>query len=258
MKVCFVKSKVWLFAVLIGLLAATAVAEGAGRAITVGVSFSSKPYVFDNNRGIIPDIIKEALLLEGYQPQFVHLSNQQLKEQFNEGRLDAVAIGSKHMQQGYFSAPYVEFANSAITLASKALKIDNIGDLSGLRVLAFSEASKYLGQAYAQQVATLAGYREISAQWQQVKELLLDETDVVIADGLIFKYYLKQLVYRSQEDSLYLKKVHYHPILPANHYRAVFRDQGVRDAFDAGLKTLHDNGRMEYLQRYNRSLVDLY
>lgn len=244
--------------ILLGCSHWPALASNVPKVITVGVSFSSKPYVFANDKGIIPDLIREALAYSDYRVKFLQMSNQQLIDLFERGQLDAIAIGNKNIVNGYLSSPYISFTNMAMTLADDSLDIADFRDLDGKRVVAFSEANKYLGENFKKTVAAQASYREVARQWEQVALLMKGETDVVIADGMIFKYYLRQFFYQSPEHQQYLQKVVYHPIFSVNHYSAVFQDRTLRDAFDQGVERLEQSGKMDYLRDYNQNLLGWY
>lgn len=226
--------------------------------VIIAVSGSSKPYVFDNGKGLIIDVITEALAHSGHRSHFIRLNNQSAIEQFNQNKFDALAISNQSISKGYRSEPYITFNNMAISLAQKGYTINSLDDLANKRITAFSAAHKYLGPELSTAINTFDSYHETKSQKEQVELLVNNETDVVISDRLIFKYHLQQLLYESRYSGKYLHKITYYPIFSPNHYRAVFHDPALRDDFNKGLLHLQKSGRMEELEKYYQILINQY
>lgn len=232
-----------------------AITAAKPKKIIMAVSASAKPFIFNNDKGLIADIVKEAFAYSGYQVQFIRYDNRTAIEQLNFGNIDAIAIANSTLTNAYLSESYITYNNMAITLADNNFKIDHLGDLSGKRVAAFLEARKYLGNDYAAKIATFKSYFEVSQQSKQVEFLFDNTADVIISDRYIFKYNLQQLYYKSDSSDYYLRKIKYYPIFPASDYRAAFNNPKLRDLFNKGLKHLRDTGRIKKLEKFYELLL---
>jgi ketosteroid isomerase-like protein len=171
------------------------------------------------------------------------------------GRVD-VALGVRATDDGVaYSGDFVGFANYAISKRSANLDIHGVADLAGHPVLAWEGASHELGAAFTRMFgpdgSDRARYTEVAEQDDQVGRFWAADDAIIVIDGSIFRYFTKTLGHSM--DSVVLHDV----FAPATDLAAAFRDAAVRDAFDAGLAELCDNGRYAtLLARYEVEVPD--
>ena len=243
------------------LLAAALIVGGARPAladdVSVVIGFSLSPYVIaDEQRGMEYDIVKAALALEGHTmvPQYVPLGR--VSKVMEAGRADAAM--TQRPEAGLtaqFSDIYITYRNYAITLASRHLKIDRVEDLAGKSILAFQNATIYLGPSYKASVTRNPFYREEARQVSQPVLLFLGRIDVVIADRNIFNWFAHDPEVTSKVDTT--QAVEYHPLFPPTDYRMAFRDGALRDSFNRGLAALRASGEYaRIVARYSPLLVE--
>lgn len=230
----------------------------ADKLISVATGYSLGPYMLRNGGGILNDIIKESLLFAGYEVRFEYLSNAAAIEAFRDGQHDAVTVVKPGMVDGYLSQPVITFQNMVISLTDNQLDIDQLADLAGLRVIAFSEASTLLGEPLQQVIPNMQSYREFRDQQAQVEALYTGQTDVIIADQYIFQFFRKRLIYQNLDNRRYARKVTYHYKFEPSVYHIAFRDQPVQQAFDAGFRRLKEFGRVERIYQYHLELLQGY
>ena len=225
--------------------------------VSVVIGFSLPPYVIaDENRGMEYDIVREALALEGHAmvPQYVPLGR--VVKVMEAGRADAAL--TQRVETGLaanFSDVYIVYRNYAITLASRDLKIDRVEDLAGKSILAFQNATIYLGPAFKTVVAGNPTYREEAKQISQPILLFLGRIDVVVADRNIFSWFAHAPEVAGKVDTT--QAVRYHPLFPPTEYRMAFRDAVLRDSFNRGLASLRESGEYaRIVARYSPLMVE--
>ncbi|MGE5503366.1 MAG: substrate-binding periplasmic protein [Actinomycetota bacterium] len=223
--------------------------------VVLAVGRSLPPYVIAEEwRGIEYDIVKRSLESEGHtiSPRVVPLAR--VARDLELGKVDAAtpmieASGVK----AFYSQSHITYRNVAISLASRDLHIDKVADLAGKSVIAFQNATKFLGPDYAAAVAANPQYREEDRQVVQPVLLFLGRTDVVVADRNIFAWFADSPEVKAKADTT--QAVRFHPLFPPTEYHVAFRDEAIRDAFDRGLKRLKDSGEYaRIVQSYSRFL----
>ncbi len=218
--------------------------------IHFAIGFSLAPYMLKNSRGIVGEIISEAVASSGSVAKFHYMTNKAALEAFENGTVEAVAVVRPGMTEGYYSENIVTFNNYAIGLASNSEKILQIEDLKGYSIAAFSNAKKYLGEDFAA-AADKANYEEIADQKLQAKALLTGKVDLIIADKLIFEFNKSLLINEFTFDKTYRQKVHYYPLFTPTHYYAAFKSKETADQFNRGFKQVIVNGTVERIfQKY--------
>ncbi|MET3131468.1 ABC-type amino acid transport substrate-binding protein [Oxalobacteraceae bacterium GrIS 1.11] len=122
----------------------------------------------------------------------------------------------------------------AITLCSRHLVLDKVGDLAKRRMAAFQNAHLFLGDEFAAVTANNADYREVSPQVAIDRLLYAHRIEVGISDINIFKNMDRQLgadIHGAQPLCTYA-------LFPPTPYRLAFRSRTVRDRFNVALKQL--------------------
>jgi polar amino acid transport system substrate-binding protein len=208
--------------------------------VHVGMGLPKPPYIMESGAaGLDYDIARQALAAGGYKMVAHMLPPTRALATLRAGQLDGLlSITEGIGGPGYFTDDYIVYQNVATTLARRNLKLTQIEDLTGYSVAAFQNASMVLGDRYSLVASGHADYRELPTQITQNKLLFMGRVDVVVGDRLIFNHYIDKL--EAQIDAR--QPVTYHRIFPESPRRAVFRDARVRDAFNAGLKTIRSNG----------------
>lgn len=165
------------------------------KTLKVAVGSSIPPYVIGGeNRGIEFDILKEALALQGYKMQPVYVPLTRTLHLLENGRVDGVMSTGRTGLPGCYTDSHITYWNLAITLKDRNIRLKDIADLQGKRVLSFQNAKDYLGADFRQMADANPYYREIADQSLQIKLLFTRRTDVVVADRYIFEWFRKDPV----------------------------------------------------------------
>jgi len=239
--------------VLLGVLLPMA---GEAREVSVAIGFSIPPYVIaEERRGIEYDIVKESLASEGFEmvPHFVPLGR--VIKEIDAGQAEAAM--TQRLETGikaHFSDVYITYHNFAITLASRNIAVESMADLGDKSVLAFQNASLYLGPEFKAAAAADPHYREEARQMAQPLLLYLGRVDVVIADRNIFSWFAQQPEVQAKTDTR--QAIRFHPLFPPTDYRMAFRDADLRDHFNRGLATLHRTGAYDRIVRRYAPLLN--
>ena len=215
--------------------------------ITAAVGSSLAPYIIQSsNTGIEIDIIKEALAVNNHTLTLRYPPLKQVPVLYRKNVVDAALTVTKEFGlDACFSDIVIQYQNFAISLTKSNFTIDNVTDLANKKVIAFQNATTYLGKEYKKAVE-LAQYTELAKQTLQVNRLFLERDDVVIADKNIFLYYKSQTTHIKTEEPLT-----FHPIFPPSPYRVAFRDPVICKDFNEGLAILKKSGRTkEIIARY--------
>ncbi len=220
--------------------------------ITIGVGFALPPYVIqDSDSGIEIDILKEAFAVKGHTVKIRYLPNVRTLSFFEEGKLDgAINVKKDSLLLGYYSDDVISFQNVAISLEENDFSINNIIDLkdSKFTVLAFQNASKFLGDEFAQVAAENKNYLEISDQSLHAVILLKKRVDVLISDKRVFLFHLRNALEKAKLlPKEQKRKVKIHSIFPPTNYSFVFKLEKIRDDFNEGLKVIRENGTYDLI-----------
>ncbi|MFL4470695.1 substrate-binding periplasmic protein [Tateyamaria armeniaca] len=229
-----------------GLIAMAAWAQDVtAEVLTMTFGASIPPYAFpDTGRGIEVDIIREALAQSGIELDPVFVPARRIAFEFIQGKVDAASKDQGEdltAHGGIYGDVSVQFQDVIFTLEERGFALAQPGDLEGLRVVAFQNASKH----YSDWLSPLEGsanYTETADQSLQVKMLHRGRADAIVADLNIVQY-LTKLV--AEEGKIDIKPVTTTNFADPWGYRPAFRTEELRDKFNAGLKTLIDSGRYQ-------------
>lgn len=214
---------------------------------------SREPYTIDQSliKGIEYDIIKKILDQNDiFFSSEKFLSREEMDKAMQEDSKLDIAVGVKQKEDAFFySDILVDFENIVITREEDHLKINNIEDLKGKKIIAFEGAYKYLGEEYQKLFNPKnrpSTYMETSKQDEQVLAFLKKETDVLIIDKNVFQWYLKKIHGKAPEN------YHIHAIFPnKNSYTVAFREKNLRDLFNKNLQEIKKSGQYtEILYNY--------
>lgn len=219
--------------------------------VTVSAGLTRSPYLMVNTKnGIEIDIVKEALLRAGHYANFRYHPYRTGFRKFKDNEFDALLLANTSVPIGdvFFSKPYITYQNVAISLTKNKLTVNDIDDLVGKKVIAFSQATKYLGDSFLAKTRNFLLYKELLQVPQQIKMLFSGRVDVIIIDINIFKYFFNKLE-TSAVDMTQGYKVH--PIFNPYPYSVAFHSKELAGAFDQGLAQLKESGGIKrIIDRY--------
>lgn len=209
------------------------------------------PYVFENDTGIIVDIVRTALTAKGYKIKPVYVPIGRGLKMFSDKLADGTTIIQESSGlQAYYSDDFMQYHNRAFALKSRNFDIRSIADLNGKSIMSFQNSSKSLGKEFQQIATRNPKYKEMAQQEAQVQVLLLGRTDITVMDESIFKYYQQKLIADGKVD----KNQEYvsFEIFPPTPFKAAFNDPQLRDAFNKELAAMRKDGRYAAIYRkYN-------
>lgn len=144
--------------------------------------------------------------------------------------------------KAFYSDNHIVCRNVAISLKKNRFNIRGIQDLKDKSVLAFQDATLYLGKDFASMAKQNPNYREIAKQQLQINLIYSNRVDVIVLDKNIFYYHRKQndMVDTSQPVDIWA-------IFPPSPFSVAFVDKKVRDDFNEGLKQLRESGRYDQI-----------
>lgn len=230
----------------------------AGDALRVAISEDIPPYVTDAGQaGAEVEIVRGAL--KGRTLRFVQLPYAELQTAVAQGRAD-VSVGVQRLGDGIYSVrDVIGFENYAISRRADRLRIDDVDDLAGHRLLTWQGAWRELGPDFARlfgpQGPERARYVEIADQAQQVRRFWEEPGSVAVIDGTIFRWFTRAMG-RASGDAVF------HAIFPpVTDFAVAFGSRDLRDAFDDGLDALCTGGAYaDILRRWDvvlrRSVCD--
>jgi polar amino acid transport system substrate-binding protein len=212
----------------------------AATEVRIGIGLSKPPYIMATGQsGLEYDIVDKALEAGGYTMVAQAFPPARALALLRAGHLDGMVTVTEGVGgPGYFSDNYIAYQNVAITLTKRAIELGQVQDLARYSVAAFQNASMILNPEFAAVVAAHPDYKEYPQQVTQNKLLYSGRVDVVIGDRLIFRHLTRDVAEGIDAG----QAITIHPLFPPTPRKAVFRDAAVRDAFNAGLRTIHKNG----------------
>lgn len=223
--------------------------------VKVVFSYSTPPYVFKDGSGIVLSIVKEALAHKGHTIEPIFVNMGRASELFRDGYVDATSITQTTSGlEAFYSDDFMQYHNAAFILKKRHIKIEKLEDLKDFHIIAFQNAHLYLGEDFGR-VARLADkkYMEVADQKQQVLMFLNGRTDVAVMDRHIFTFYKNLLIQENKvEKNIEIELIELFSPTP---YKTAFKDEKLRDDFNAGMKHLKETGRYdeiynEYSKKY--------
>lgn len=216
--------------------------------LKVAVGLALPPYnIPETDSGIEMDIVREALKAKGYAIQAKYVPFARVRRDFMNHEVDAaLTINPNSGIEAFYSNEHLVCQNVVVTLKQNHFQIRTVDDLKDKSVLAFQDATLYLGKAFASMASQNPQYKEIAKQELQINLLYSNRVDAIVLDKNIFYYHRKHndMVDTSQPIDVW-------QIFPPTAFRVAFVDEQVRDDFNEGLKQLRDSGRYdEIVKKY--------
>ncbi len=215
---------------------------GGDRELTLAVGLSLPPYnIQETDAGLELDIVRESLSMKGYTVKTKFVPFARVKRELVGEKVDgALTITPASGIVAFYSDEHIVCENVAVSLESSDFDIQNIDDLSGKRVVAFQDATRYLGDTFKQMAEANPAYREIADQMLQINLLYSGRTDAIILDKNIFNYHRK---HNDRVDTT--QPVNIWHIFEPSPFRVAFIDKEVRNDFNEGLRKLRESGRYQ-------------
>lgn len=207
------------------------------------------PYCFKINEidsGIEIDLIRAALKPFGHtiKPVIVPKVRLPLILKANEADI-AATIQGVDGDGLFFSDPYIQFHNHAVSKKKRDIKINTLPDVDKYSFIIWQGGWKNLGAEFE---ATYkpdangkfrANYTEAHSQLNQARMFWADRAELVIMDKKIFEHFRKLL--RNEYDTD--EEIVFHDFSKnQTNYSAAFRNQELRNQFNEGLKKIRANG----------------
>lgn len=222
--------------------------------LTVLMREFNQPYVFKDTNGILMDIFSEAMPDFRINPVF--LPHERGAVMISSGEIDAISIVPGHVRidGAFMSSPYIEFHNQLIVSEVAEQKNIVFDDLQTLDLIGFVDASKFLGDKFAEIIKNNSSYRELADQEIQVRTFLMGRTDGIIIDRHIFGYFYKRLTESNEfKENTKIRAVNLFPPTP---YCAIFKSEAIRDRFEKGCAALKQSGRIDsIISKYSRAIA---
>lgn len=226
--------------ILVMLLLLISVVTVHAKDITLVAGLSLPPYIIqESNSGMEYDIIKEALASKGHNLTMKYVPFVRLIVDYKKHD-GAVTINESSGAEGSYSDEVITYQNYAISLKDKGIAINSVQEMKDKKIVAFQNATKYLGPEFAEFAKGNKKYSEQGKQDLQVKMLYSGRADAIVSDINIFKYYRKSVTDFDTTAEIVL-----HGIFEGVNYKVLFNDSAIKDDFNAGLKELRDSGRYE-------------
>ena len=162
--------------------------------INIAVGWNKPPYVIEkDNSGFEIDMLRSIFKNMGHELNVFYTPVGRSSGLLKKGVVDVGMTISPRadISPAVLSSSYVTYHNVAISLKGRGISINEISQLSKYSVIAFQNASVYLGEEYLTAVDNSVFYIELPDQSKQVAMLLLGRTDVVVMDINIFNYLSK-------------------------------------------------------------------
>lgn len=228
------------------------------KSIHMVAGLSKPPFIIaKTKKGMQIEIIRAAFSLSNYQVNFIHLPLKLNMEFYKRRNIDGIATLSdtESESQVYLSKPYIKYQNVVVTLAKSNIHINQLSELSGIRVGAFQSASHLLGDKYSNIIKKSTDYIELADQKSQLALLFRERVDAIVMDINIFKYLLIELQNQTYNSGIYTKNVVFHPVFQPKNYVAGFNSKKLQNLFDKGIAKLKKNGQYQaIIDSYTLSL----
>jgi len=216
--------------------------------LTVAVGLALPPYnIPETDSGIEMDIVREALRNRGYAIKAKYVPFARVRRELMNREVDgALTINPDSGIEAFYSDEHLVCQNVVVSLKKNDFKINTISDLKEKSVLAFQDATLYLGKEFAAMADQNPKYKEIAKQEIQINLLYTNRVDAIVVDKNIFYHHRKHndMVDTSQEIDIWR-------IFPPTTFSVAFVDETVKNDFNEGLKQLRESGRYdEIVKKY--------
>ena len=206
---------------------------------------SKPPFVIANeDKGMQIEIIETAFEKSDKFVHFTYLPLGSHLDVFHSRDFDGIITLSEHEKENgiCLSKPYIIYQNVAVTLADSALNINSIDGLANLKVAAFQNATRFLGEKYSATFKNSASYIELADQTSQISLLYSGRVDVLVMDINIFKHLLANKRHENSSNKTLNKKYKIHFLFKPRVYTAGFKNKELCQQFDQGINEIVADG----------------
>ncbi|MCC2605734.1 substrate-binding periplasmic protein [Planctobacterium marinum] len=231
--------KTILFFVSISFLCASAFSKE----INLAASLAIPPYISDGGAsGMEVEIVKNALEKSGHNTNIELYPLKRVYDAVKAGKVDAAmtVVPSSEHSDLYFSNSHVAYQNVAVSLERNSFPIQGVDDLENYSIIAFQNATKYLGDDYSSVIKKAKSYSEKANQDVQIAMLFSGKTDVIVLDINIFRSLIK-----SESRVNTNQKYVIHELFPKVNMTVAFNDETIMNDFNNGLKIIRESGEYQ-------------
>ena len=216
--------------------------------LNIAIGLSLPPYVFpDTDTGMELDVVQIIFEKLGYSVTPVYVPYARVLTHLKSNKVQgAMTINeSSGVKDVFYTDSHITYQNVAVSLTSNNFEINNIKELDQYTVLAFQNATKYLGNDFLDMSNNNPLYKETAKQQSQVPMLYLKRYQLVVLDINIFKYYKKH-----NKDYDFSSPITYHQLFPKTDYKLALTNKDLRDKFNIELLKLKESGQYNEIMSF--------
>jgi len=211
---------------------------------------SKPPFVMaEEDKGMQIEIIEAAFAKSNKFVRFTYLPMNRHLDVFHSRGFDGIITLESHEKEWgiSLSQPYIIYQNVVVTLTDSNLKLNDINDLANLKVAAFQNATRFLGESYNTVFKHSDNYTELADQQSQIGLLFSGRVDAVILDVNIFKHLLAIKRQEKSNAGIYNKAYEIHFLFTPRAYTAGFKNKELSQQFDHGIKAIMADGSYQQI-----------
>jgi polar amino acid transport system substrate-binding protein len=210
--------------------------------VVVAVPLSMQPYFLPiQGRGLAYDAIQAAFASRGHTVRPLYVSSRRIEDLItDDSRADCVPMVSPGSEHGWEVTESIHLLHD-VAVTRSGVRMSTIDDLKNKRILAYSGATRVLGDGFRSAVTGNRNYREVNNHRAQVRLLLHGVIDVIIADRLLVSWYLDYL--RQEGDTI--PEVVVHDLFEPVALEFICRTKEIAGEFSAGLVEVLKDGTLK-------------
>ena len=221
-----------------------------GKHIEMLAGLSKPPFVLaEEDKGMQIEIIEAAFAQGNQLVRFTYLPLSRHLDVLHGREFDGIITLADHEKEWgiCLSKPYIVYQNVIVTLEESALTINELDDLVNLKVAAFQNATRFLGDKYNSTFKNSVNYTEVADQKSQINLLFSGRVDALVMEVSIFKHLLANKRYKNSNSKIYNKKFVTHFLFNPNAYSAGFKNQQLCQQFDQGINAIIADGSYQQI-----------
>lgn len=209
--------------------------------VTIGTHYSP-PWSLGNCKGAEIDLIKAAFKEVNIEVECQYLSYARLVKTFFMGEVKfatPITYQDGMNQDVYYSNKFHSYVDVVVSLEDKKITLD---DLKNKVVVAYQNASIYLGEDFKKAVKQASSYQELPGRKNQIDMLIKGRVDYVIGEVNILKYLFEKI---NRDKKLYVNLV-----VKDWDIRAASHDKYLIEKFNEGLSKVQKQ-KEKIFKKYN-------
>lgn len=215
--------------------------------VYLAVPLSMQPYfIAESGTGLTYETVEAAFAVQGRKIFPVFISERDSKGVLSRyEHIDCAGFQTERDSEDWFATDDIfPFHVHAVTLAGNKIELNSITDLKDTTVVGYLGTSEELGTEFRAVAQENPRYREIYNHRAQVKLLLHNRVQVIIADRLLVDWYVRYLA-RELDRSVELT---FHDLFPASQMKFACRRSDLIQDFMQGLEEIKRNGKLEEIK----------